>query len=89
MEFIKDKRIVGYAHSAILDSRVCATCSALDKKVYKPVDMDSYPVPAHYMCRCVRIPVYARELEGKDKPYDTIPAMTKEPTGFIKLKKGE
>lgn len=61
-----DLEVVRVRYSAIMDSKVCAYCAALDGIV---TSVDSgiytqYSTPAHYMCRCVWLPITKGEVDN-------------------------
>lgn len=61
--------VEGWRHLATLDGKTCLVCASLDHKFYK-LDEPKDPLPLHFNCRCVYVPVtkYSRNISKLDRP---------------------
>lgn len=78
--------IIGMQWTAILDDRTSDICSALDGKIFRPNEVNDYPMPAHYNCRSIWVSVFGEDAEGKSESeiYTPPPAVEKK-DGFMNL----
>ena len=76
--------IKAYQYSAIMDGRTSDICIALDKKIFKPSELEYYNPPNHHRCRSLIVPIFNdEEFDG----YSDMPATDMENGSFLKLKK--
>jgi len=76
--------ITAYQYSAILDGRTSDICLALDKKIFKPSELEYYNPPNHFRCRSLIVPIFNDEqFDG----FSELPATEMQNGSFLTLKK--